>query len=151
MQLVPFGFPPGLSDTTSVKTTWDSSIRARLGYLVTPSFLAYVTGGPAWQRLQLSTSCGTSCPFSFGPAPIAPVSASTSVTKQGWTLGAGGEVKAWGNWMVRGDYSYTSFRNIGFNYAYGTATGTAAPLGVGYGTSLKLNTHTITAGLSYKF
>src|SRR5258707_6998479 len=36
-----------LNDRLSVRTAWDASARGRVGYLVTPSFLAYVTGGAA--------------------------------------------------------------------------------------------------------
>jgi outer membrane immunogenic protein len=34
----------GLNDSFSVRTKWDASIRARLGYVVNPSFLVYLTG-----------------------------------------------------------------------------------------------------------
>src|SRR6266849_2004296 len=39
--------PTGFSINQSVKTDWLATFRARLGYLVTPSTLIYVTGGGA--------------------------------------------------------------------------------------------------------
>jgi hypothetical protein len=33
----------GLS--SSVSTNWDASVRARAGFLVTPTFMVYLTGG----------------------------------------------------------------------------------------------------------
>src|SRR5262249_11821907 len=56
-------FYPGLfnvgvaGDTFSIRTTWDASARARLGYLVTPSVLVYATGGGAWLHLEATSRC----------------------------------------------------------------------------------------------
>jgi outer membrane immunogenic protein len=47
---------PG-TDTSSVKMRWDASLRARVGYLVSPDLLAYVTGGIAWQDIETSATC----------------------------------------------------------------------------------------------
>ena len=33
------------SDALAIETDWDASLRGRIGHLVTPNFLAYVTGG----------------------------------------------------------------------------------------------------------
>jgi outer membrane immunogenic protein len=35
------------ADSTSMKTTWDASLRRRVGTLLTPATLAYATGGVA--------------------------------------------------------------------------------------------------------
>jgi outer membrane immunogenic protein len=41
-------------DSFAVKTTWDASARACLGYLVTPDLLVYATGGAAWLHLEVT-------------------------------------------------------------------------------------------------
>ncbi len=54
--------PGGAS--SSLKEGWDGSIRARLGFLVTPAVLIYGTGGVAWQRVEAEAQCpafGSSC------------------------------------------------------------------------------------------
>ncbi len=146
------GFPPGTGDATSVRTTWDASIRARLGYLIMPSTLVYATGGPAWQHVELSASCGTLCPFNFTPA-AAPTSASASTNKLGYTVGAGAEMKLGGNWIGRAEYSFAHFGGIDFNYAYVSAAPAFAAAfgGVSYATHADLDVHTFVVGLAYKF
>jgi opacity protein-like surface antigen len=47
---------PG-TDISSVKMRWDASLRTRVGYLVSPDLLAYVTGGIAWQDIETSATC----------------------------------------------------------------------------------------------
>src|SRR5262249_24808648 len=152
--LTPEDFPPGIGDATTVKTTWDASARARLGYLIMPSFLLYATGGPAWQHVELSASCASLCPFDLGPT-AAPTFAAASTTKLGWVVGGGGEVKFWGNWIGRAEYTYAHFDSIAFNYAYATNIFIGIPpltgAGVAYTTSLSLNTHTFVFGLPSNF
>jgi len=155
LPLAPGDFPPGIGDATTVKTTWDASARARLGYLIMPSFLLYATGGPAWQHVDLSASCASLCPFNFGPT-AAPTFAAASTTKLGWVVGGGGELKFWGNWIGRAEYTYAHFDNIAFNYAYmtnipGLGFAPFTGSGVSYTTNLSLSTHTFVVGLAYKF
>ena len=58
-------FTPGVTplslelrgDNFAFRTGWDGSARARLGYLVTPSTLVYATGGAAWQRYDVTSTC----------------------------------------------------------------------------------------------
>jgi outer membrane immunogenic protein len=146
-ELVADGFPPGIGDFTSIRTKWDASARARLGYLVTPDLLTYATGGVAWQAVELSASCAASCPFSFGPN-AAPTLASASTTRGGFVVGGGMEARFWSNWFLRAEYTFASFGSFGVNYAFLTASN---PPGTSYTTNLKLDTHTFITGLAYKF
>ncbi len=152
MALTPNGFPPGVGDATSVRTTWDASIRARLGYLIMPSTLVYVTGGAAWQHVERGAACNSLCPFGF-TAAASPTSASTDVTKLGYTVGAGAEMKLWGNWSGRAEYAFAHFGGIDFNYAYVTAAPAFAAVagGVSYATHMDLDVHTFVVGVAYKF
>jgi outer membrane immunogenic protein len=143
------GFLPGASgvffpifpgDTVSVQTTWDASLRARLGYLVTPSFLVYGTGGAAWQHYKLMSTCGQ---FICFPAAI---TATADVTRMGWTVGGGIEIALWRNWLARAEYRYADF---------GTARVTwndfAPVFGVPVTSDIKLVTNTFQFGLAYRF
>ncbi len=155
-------FFQGQGDTSfSVKTTWDASIRARLGYLIAPTKLIYVTGGPAWLHVEQTSTCPTSSPANFCGGGVVqpqlpldnfrPASITDSTTRLGWTIGIGGEAAIWTNWIVRAEYRYadygtwtnTDVRPCGFApCAHGSLTVTD---------SLRLQTHTATLGLAYKF
>ncbi len=92
----PFG---PYSATQSIKETAFGTVRGRLGMLVTPTFLAYVTGGFAWA----STNQGLTAGFST-------LSQTTSGTAGpgaiGGTVGAGLEWALGDKWSVAGEYLY---------------------------------------------
>jgi outer membrane immunogenic protein len=76
--------PNNLGNFSEVKQTWDAGLRARLGYLIDPTWLLYVTGGEAFLQTN-----GT--------------------TRTGWTIGAGIEEMLPGKWLIRGEYRYADF------------------------------------------
>lgn len=77
---------------TTSKTGVEGSLRARLGYAVTPDILPYVTAGGAAQSLKVSQP-----------------GVSDRNTMLGWTAGGGVDFKATENVFVRGEYRYTDF------------------------------------------
>ena len=81
-----------------MKTTWDASLRGRIGTLLTPATLAYATGGVAWQHFEVSSTCVSDTCASIG---ISPAGASNSATKPGWTVGGGLETALWHHWLAR--------------------------------------------------
>ncbi len=100
---------------------------ARLGYLVTPSTLAYVLGGYGWQRFELKAG------IPGGP------SFSDSEDRSGYVLGVGMETAVAGNWTLKTEYRYSNYGND-----------TVADLG---GALLKIepSTHTFHVGANYRF
>jgi outer membrane immunogenic protein len=52
---LPFGATP--QDIFRVTTKWDGSILLRVGRLLTPSTLLYVSGGLAWANIQVTSTC----------------------------------------------------------------------------------------------
>ena len=92
--------------------TWDASIRARLGWLVTPSVLVYGTGGVAFGEVKGAfaynainnyfTSSG-----SLDVTHMANAVGSWSETRVGWTGGGGVEFALWGPWKARIEYRFT--------------------------------------------
>lgn len=80
----------------------DGSLRARLGYAVTPDILPYVTAGGAAQRLEISDGAG-----------------SDSNTMLGWTAGVGTDVKVTESVFGRVEYRYTDFGSETFNTGSG--------------------------------
>jgi outer membrane immunogenic protein len=128
-----------LTDTFSVKTGWDASLRGRIGVLAHPAVLVYATGGAAWLRVESTTVCGFDC-------DIAPAVITQTHTKAGWTAGVGLEAMLWSNWMVRGEYRYADFGTIS-----NTDTRTAPGFTRIVSYDLDVRTHTMTFGLAYKF
>jgi outer membrane immunogenic protein len=96
------------NDSTQVSTSWDASMRARAGYLVTPNALVYGTAGLALKESTASMSCDAAtspwCLFTEGQNYVSRV-------QTGWTAGGGLEYRAWGNWFVRGEYRYSGYQS----------------------------------------
>jgi outer membrane immunogenic protein len=148
----------------SVKQKSDSSIRARLGVLVTPWSLLYVTGGVAFEEIsgsfayagRLCPGAPTSCVTSTSVA-TATTAVTWSDTRIGSTVGAGWETGLFSGWKVRGEYRYTDFGN--YTKTFGLATGctgsstpasscTASPSS-SVSINLKESFHTFRVGLAF--
>ena len=99
--------------TASEKLDWFGTLRGRVGATVGPALL-YVTGGLAYGHAQLNTNFVDALLFTFP--------ASASVTKAGWTVGAGVEWAFAGNWSAKLE---------GLYYDLGTTTVAAGPTFVG--------------------
>jgi len=95
------------TSTTAVSTDWLYTLRGRAG-LTSGRALFYVTGGLAvgnerFSQFFLHTASGT---FEAG---------SSSDTRVGWTVGAGGEYAFTNNWSVKAEYLYVDLGSTGFN------------------------------------
>jgi outer membrane immunogenic protein len=93
----------GRNAGTEAKAGVEGSLRARLGYAVTPDILPYITAGGAAQSLKVTEG-----------------GASDRNTMLGWTAGAGVDVKVTENVFVRGEYRYTDFGSDDFTTGSGT-------------------------------
>ncbi|HVX98981.1 MAG TPA: outer membrane protein [Pseudorhodoplanes sp.] len=111
--------PTGCSN----RLDWLATARARAGLLVSPTTLAYVTGGGAFTGISSST-----------------LGASGDDTKAGWTVGAGVEQKFAGPWSAKLEYLYTDF---GQTDAYVTG---GQPVVNDYARA-----HVLRAGINYQF
>jgi outer membrane immunogenic protein len=143
------------TESFAVKTDWDASVRGRLGFLVTPSFLLYATGGAAWQHIEATSTCSmginATCGIEngIGGGGVTPSVIVDSTTKLGYTIGAGIETMLWRNWIVRGEYRYADFGTV-------TSTDTRCSSSCSnfrliVTDSLRLRTQTATFGIAYKF
>jgi outer membrane immunogenic protein len=148
-QAVP-GFLP--DSTYSIKAGWDASARARIGFLATPTLLAYVTGGAAWLSTDITSNCG---PTSCFPGAVTPATITNSSTWAGWTIGGGIETAFGPNWMLRAEYRYADYGTKSFadvrpcSPTPSPTCGTQTSLNVGYDVSLK--SQLVTFGVAYKF
>jgi outer membrane immunogenic protein len=135
----------------TVKQSWDSSIRARGGFLYTPSTLIYATGGVAFGEVKGSFGYEANITPAFSATSGA---ASWSDTRVGWTAGAGVETVVATGWKARAEYRYTDFgqysRTIPLAFTCAGA-GCGAPTSTGARVDLHPTFHTIRVGLGYDF
>lgn len=97
--------------TAIIKEGFDTSIRGRLGFLLSPAWLLYATAGVTWQALEIDAICGstnTSCTTAHSEL--------LSTTRSGLTIGAGLELMMQHNWLVRAEYRYADYGNIDHNF-----------------------------------
>ena len=93
------------------------------------------------------------CPAFGGAATFCSVNHNESYSKalMGWTAGAGVEQRMWGNWLARIEYRYAdfgTFSQLFFNTFAGAGCGGCDDR---FTANVKLRTHTLNAGLAYKF
>jgi len=140
---------------------WLGTARGRFGYLVTPSLLAYGTGGLAYGHVGASTAITQSNNDAvFFPAtPIQTVAATAGTFSQmryGWTVGAGAEWMFMANWSAKIEYFYydlgsVTFPNGALVVSSGGFTAAAGPVVIASASSTRFNGNIIRVGLNYKF
>jgi outer membrane immunogenic protein len=99
----------------------EGSLRARLGYVVSPNVLLYVTAGGAAKDLEVSGG-----------------GFSDSNTMIGWTAGGGADIMVTENIFGRVEYRYTDFGSDTFNLG-------------GINTDVDDKDHRVNVGLGLKF
>ena len=138
----PFPSTPALNFTvtTSSGYDWLLTARGRVGYAFDKS-LVYVTGGLAVAELKASSA------YVDGGVPPGVGASSSSVTKAGWTVGAGWEYAVAPSWTVKAEYLYLHFDGVGGNYPI-LAPGFTANL-ASYNSTFNDN-HITRVGLNHK-
>lgn len=123
-------FGPDLSGATdtavgagvvSAGVDWLGTVRARLGYLFTPTLLAYATGGLAYGGVHANSTNTVS--FSDNFPTIYPTFGGNgryADTRVGWTVGGGAEWMFLPNWSLKAEALY---------YDLGSATFASGPVG----------------------
>lgn len=104
------GVPAGAIGSTGLITSgkdlkWLGTVRGRLGWLATPTFLVYGTGGLAYGGVQGNTTITETLGFGDTPAPFG-TSGGFSGTRTGWTAGGGVEWMLAPRWSVKVEYLY---------------------------------------------
>jgi outer membrane immunogenic protein len=115
--------PPAF--TTTIGTDWLASIRARAGYAFDRT-LVFANGGVAFTQASADTTF------------VGGLTLSGDRNYTGWTIGAGVEYAFTDNWIGRAEYRFYDFGDKDID----------GPGGLG---SIKLQNHTVTVGLAYKF
>jgi outer membrane immunogenic protein len=155
VQISPVAFTnnPGLGTASEqVALRWLSTIRGRVGFLVQDRLLLYVTGGLAVGDVH---SQGSVNAFSPGVL-VASWGGSSSATKAGYVIGAGGEWAFAGPWSVKLEYLWYDLGNIShpLNCTFATFGCGVAPLFV-YPTigtaTASVQGSIVRAGINFKF
>jgi outer membrane immunogenic protein len=118
----------GFTIANEFKLPWFATARARLGYVPSPNWLLYATGGVAVGKVTDNAS------LSLGALSV---SVSDSVTKTGWTIGGGVETKIGNsNWSTKLEYLYLDLGTVSM---------------FTNSVSIKARDHIGRLGLNYKF
>ncbi|QUS40102.1 porin family protein [Tardiphaga alba] len=124
--------PPATFSTYNLNQKAIASVTGRLGYTWGPALL-YVKGGWAYQDVSETLVAGVAG---------APIAFDGGTKKNGYTVGAGLEYLFTQNWSGKVEYQY---------YDFGSTTLQPAVTGLGTAVSSKNDTHTVKAGLNYRF
>ena len=98
--------PSVFTASTTAATDWLATIRARLGFIVSPDLLVYVTGGLALTDLSVSNSYSDN--FGVGAAEYS----KTSSILAGYAVGGGAEWNLSRSWALKAEYLYVAFPSI---------------------------------------
>jgi outer membrane immunogenic protein len=130
----------GSQTSMSADLNWIASARLRVGYLLTPSLMAYATGGGAWANITyngVATNNGNGYLANFN----------SSSTQSGYVAGGGVEWMMADNWTVRAEYLY-------YQFGKGANVDATQPSVGAFPSNFVWSKPTISvaqAGLSYKF
>jgi outer membrane immunogenic protein len=109
-----------INDNYTEKLEWFGTVRARAGYLISPTWLVYATGGLAYGRLTRNDNYAYFAQFfcnsgggAGGAGVCTPQSNSLSSTNTGWTVGAGVEAEITGHWTAKLEYLYMDLAGLG--------------------------------------
>jgi outer membrane immunogenic protein len=98
--------------THSEKLNYFGTVRARAGYLVTNTLLAYGTGGFAYGDASSSNTLATS--LTSCVCNISNAGESSSSKQAGWTVGGGLEWMFAPNFTLKGEYLYYNFGSVSY-------------------------------------
>jgi outer membrane immunogenic protein len=134
-----------LSATRSVD--YLGTVRGRIGWLFTPTLLAYGTGGLAYGDASASTLIFQGSPGIY----TAIANSGFTDTRVGWTAGGGLEWMFASNWSAKIEYLYYDLGSVTHS---GILVPVVPPPPVGYVSSqsfARFNGHIVRAGLNYHF
>jgi len=156
-----FGGGEVINSTAANTRTLDylGTVRGRIGFLATPSFLLYATGGGAYGDAKASTSIAQTnndCVLHPGNCitPGAASFGSASKTLFGWTAGVGGEWMFAPNWSAKAEYLYYDLGNLTYNSVLTTTGGIfqgALSSVVNVQSTAKFNGSVARVGVNYHF
>lgn len=134
--------PDNFTINSSVSADWLATIRGRIGFLATPSWLIYATGGAAIAEVKGN--------FSFTDSFAGATESGTiRDTRLGWTAGLGGEYAVGNGWSLKAEYLYV---DLGRSSITSNNLNVGGPLPAQTFThSVDLKSNIVRVGVNYKF
>jgi outer membrane immunogenic protein len=123
-----------------------ASVRARLGWEVTPDLLAYGTAGLGLGHTQSSFQASFAQPVAPGVTVPRNITQATGAAEFGWAAGAGLEYKLLDRWLLRAEYLHYDFGTV--NNLFNAAVVNMPPID---STSSRTAVDVVRGGVSYKF
>ncbi|MFT4121224.1 outer membrane protein [Bradyrhizobium sp.] len=140
--LYPCCAPTSFTVNSQISADWLATIRGRIGFLATPSWLIYATGGAAIADVKGD--------FTFTDTfAAATESGSIRDTRVGWTAGVGGEYAVGNGWSLKAEYLYVDLGRVSMT-SNNLFTGIARPTQT-FTHSFDLTSNIVRVGLNYKF
>ena len=136
--------PTNFTINSQVSADWLATIRGRIGFLATPSWLLYATGGVAIADVKGN--------FSFTDTfAAATESGAIRDTRVGWTAGVGGEYAVGNGWSLKAEYLYVDLGRSSVT-SNNLSLGGGAPLSAQTFThSFDIKSNIVRVGVNYKF
>ncbi|KJC50389.1 membrane protein [Bradyrhizobium sp. LTSP885] len=137
--------PTAFTVSSSVSADWLATIRGRIGFLATPNWLLYATGGAAIADVKTN--------FNFTDTfATAAESATIRDTRVGWTAGAGAEYAIGNGWSFKAEYLYVDLgrSSVTSNNLTAFTPAIAFPANT-YTHSVDLKSNIVRVGMNYKF
>jgi outer membrane immunogenic protein len=135
----------GFTVASSVSADWLATIRGRIGFLATPNWLLYATGGVAIADVRGD--------FTFTDTYAAATeSGAIRDTRIGWTAGLGSEYAVGNGWSVKAEYLYVDLGRTSVTSA--NLTTLILPFAFPsnpYTHSVDLKSNIVRVGVNYKF
>ena len=119
---------------------WIATLRGRVGTLLTPGILGYVTAGVPFAKVV--TSGAVAGLDNAGLSTITPFNIGT--LRAGWTVGAGLEGRLFGNWTGKIEYLHMDFGS--FRATPDTAANTATM----FDSDARITSDVVRVGVNYK-
>jgi outer membrane immunogenic protein len=139
-------FPVGFDVTTTSVTKsidWFGTVRGRIGFLASPQWLLYATGGLAYGETKLRFN---SVDVTLGCVALTLCgSGSSSSVKVGWTAGAGVEAMLAPNWSAKFEYLYVDLGSRSISVPTSTTPE------ISFNSSTDFREHIVRAGINYHF
>jgi outer membrane immunogenic protein len=107
------GFPVLETATVSRQVDWLGTLRGRFGFLATPAFLIYGTGGLAYGGVSATTNITQAVVNNTLTSPYSSLGNLDNV-RVGWTAGGGAEWMFLPNWSVKVEYLYYSLGSVSY-------------------------------------
>ncbi|OAF14238.1 hypothetical protein AYJ54_42505 [Bradyrhizobium centrolobii] len=142
--LYPCCAPTAFTVSSQVSADWLATIRGRLGFLATPNWLIYATGGAAIADVKAN--------FNFTDTfDAATESGSMRDTRVGWTAGVGGEYAVGNGWSLKAEYLYVDLGRATTTSTNLTGAFTGPSPSNVYTHSADLKSNIVRVGVNYKF